>query len=71
MSLDTLSFVALKAMLGKRNKANNDGAADWGLGLTYDMGDGLSVSAMASGAQTSKVGDAGKARLVLGVTKSF
>jgi uncharacterized protein (TIGR02001 family) len=63
--------LTLKAGVGKRNSANNDGATDFSVGASYDLGGDLSASAMLSGAQKSKVGDAGKTRLVVGVSKSF
>lgn len=63
--------LTLKAGVGKRNSVNNSGATDFSLGVSYDMGDDMSLSAMASGAQKSKVGDAGTTRLVVGVSKSF
>ncbi len=63
--------LTLKAGVGKRNSVNNDGASDFSLGLAYDMGNDLSLSAVVSGAQKSKVGDAGKTRLVIGLSKSF
>jgi len=66
------STLALTAGVGKRNTANgNSGAYDYSLGLSADLGSDLSASATVSGAQTSKVGDAGKARLILGISKSF
>jgi uncharacterized protein (TIGR02001 family) len=64
--------LTLKGGMGFRNKSNgNSGAYDYSLGLAYDMGNSVSTSATVSGAQTSKSGDAGKSRLVLGVSKSF
>lgn len=64
--------LTLNAGLGFRNKANgNSGAYDYSVGVSYDLGDDLSTSATVSGAQTSKAGDAGKARLVVGVSKAF
>lgn len=64
--------LTLKGGMGFRNKSNgNSGAYDYSLGLAYDMGNNVSTSATVSGAQTSKTGDAGKSRLVLGVSKSF
>jgi uncharacterized protein (TIGR02001 family) len=63
--------LTLKAGVGKRNSVNNDGASDFSLGVAYDMGNDLSLSAVVSGAQKSKVGDAGKTRLVVGLSKSF
>lgn len=69
--------LTLKAVVGKRNSnhSSGTGAADFGVGLAYDMGDDLSLSAMVSGAQKSKLKadsqDAGKTRLVVGVSKSF
>lgn len=61
----------LNAGVGLRNKRSLDGAYDYSVGLTYDLGNDLSATALISGAQTSKVGDGGKARLVLGIGKSF
>lgn len=63
--------LTLNGVLAKRNKVNKDGAADFGIGVSYALGDGFTLTSMLSGAQTSKVGDAGKARLVLGVGKVF
>ena len=63
--------LTLKAGVGKRNSINSSGASDFNVGLAYDMGDDLGVSAVISGAQKSKVGDAGKARLIVGLSKSF
>jgi len=63
--------LTLKAGVGKRNSVNNDGASDFSLGLAYDMGSDMTLSAQVAGAQKSKVGDAGKTRLVVGVSKSF
>ncbi|HMN92523.1 MAG TPA: TorF family putative porin [Hydrogenophaga sp.] len=64
--------LTLDAVVGVRNKSNgNSGAYDYGLGVSYDLGNDLGASAMLSGAQKSKAGDAGKARLVLGLSKSF
>lgn len=68
---DLAEGLKLNAVLGKRNKANNDGATDFGLGLAYDLGDAWTATGMVSGAQKSKVGDAGKTRLVVGVSKGF
>ena len=69
---DKLTF---KAVVGKRNSnhSSGTGAADFGVGVAYDMGNDLSLSAMVSGAQKSKLStpDAGKTRLVVGVSKSF
>ncbi len=66
---DTLT---LDAVMGFRNTSNdNSGANDFGIGLTYDLGKGLSASALLSGAQRSKAGEGGKNRLVLGVSQSF
>lgn len=63
--------LTLNAVVGKRNTANNNGAVDLGVGMAYDLGDAWTATATLSGAQTSKVGDAGKTRLVLGVSKGF
>ncbi len=65
--------LTLKAGVGKRNSVNAGGATDYSVGLAYDMGDDLSLSAMVSGAQTAanKAGNAGKTRLIVGVSKSF
>ena len=63
--------LTLKAGVGKRNSVNNEGASDFNLGLAYDMGSDMTLSAQVAGAQKSKVGDAGKTRLVVGVSKSF
>lgn len=63
--------LTLKAGVGKRNSVNNEGASDFSLGLAYDMGSDMTLSAHVAGAQKSKVGDAGKTRLIVGVSKSF
>jgi uncharacterized membrane protein len=65
--------LTLKAGVGKRNSINAGGASDFSLGVAYDMGGDLSLSAALSGAQKAenKAGDAGKTRLVVGVSKSF
>jgi len=64
--------LTLNAGTGFRNKANgNSGAYDYSVGVSYDLGNDLSTSATVSGAQTSKAGDAGKTRLILGVSKGF
>jgi uncharacterized protein (TIGR02001 family) len=65
---DTLT---LNAGVGFRNKINSGGAYDYSVGVSYDLGGDLSTSATISGAQTSKAGDAGKARLIVGVSKGF
>jgi uncharacterized protein (TIGR02001 family) len=65
--------LTLNAGLGLRNKANKDSAYDYSVGVSYDLGNSLTTTASLSGAQTSKaaVGDSGKARLVVGLTKGF
>jgi uncharacterized protein (TIGR02001 family) len=64
--------LTLNGGLGFRNKSNRDGAYDYSVGVSYDLGNSLTTTASISGAQTSKVeGDAGKARLIVGVTKGF
>jgi uncharacterized protein (TIGR02001 family) len=64
--------LTLDAVMGFRNTSNdNSGANDYGIGLTYDLGKGLSANALLSGAQRSKAGEGGKNRLVLGVSQSF
>lgn len=64
--------LTLDAVVGFRNSSNgNSGAHDYKLGVTYDLGSDLSLSASVSGAQRSKAGAAGKDRLVVGLTKSF
>ena len=65
--------LTLKAGVGKRNSINAGGGSDFSLGVAYDMGGDLSLSAALSGAQKAedKAGDAGKTRLVVGVSKSF
>lgn len=63
--------LTLSAGVGFRNSDNFDSAYDYSLGVAYDLGSDLSATASISGAQESKVGDAGKARLVLGISKSF
>ncbi|HEX5737964.1 MAG TPA: TorF family putative porin [Hydrogenophaga sp.] len=63
--------LTLDAGVGFRNRHNMDGANDAFVGLTYDLGAGLIVSGRISGAETDKVGDAGKARLVASLIKAF
>lgn len=63
--------LTLNAGVGVRNNRNYDGAYDYNLGVTYDLGNDLSTTAAVSGAQRSKVDDVGKARLVVGIKKSF
>lgn len=63
--------LTLTAGVAVRNNKNYDGAYDYNLGVSYDLGNDLSTTAAVSGAQTSKVGDVGKARLVVGIKKSF
>lgn len=64
--------LTLEAGVGFRNKSNgNSGSHDYSIGVSYDLGNDLTASAMLSGAQRSKVGDAGKDRLILGISKSF
>lgn len=64
--------LTLNAGVGIRNKSNgNSGAYDYSLGVSYDLGNDLTTTATVSGAQTSKAGDAGKSRLIVGVAKSF
>jgi len=64
--------LTLEASVGFRNRENgNSGATDYRLGLTYALTESLSTSAIWSGADTGRVGPAGKGRLVLGLTQSF
>ena len=49
----------------------NSGPKDFSLGLGYDFGDGLLMSASVSGAEKSKIGPAGTTRLVVGILKTF
>ena len=63
--------LTLEAGVGFRNNANLGGATDFRLGLTYALTESLSTSAIWSGADTDRVGLAGKGRLVLGLTQSF
>lgn len=64
--------LTLKGGIGFRNQSNgNSGANDFSIGLEYNLGNGLSTSATVSGAQKSKVGDAGATRLTLGIVKFF
>jgi uncharacterized protein (TIGR02001 family) len=60
--------LTLKAGVGVRN---NSGPYDYALGVSYDLGNDLSTTATISGAQRSKAEEAGKARLIVGVSKSF
>jgi len=64
--------LTLEAGVGFRNTSNfNSGATDYRLGLTYALTEGLSTSAIWSGADTNRAGPAGTGRLVLGLTQSF
>ena len=63
--------LTLEGGVGFRNNASAGGAYDYTLGVSYDLGNDLSASAMWSGAQTRKAGQGGKARLIVGVSKSF
>lgn len=63
--------LTLEGVVGLRNRVNAGGAYDYSLGVSYDLGKDLSASAMWSGAQTRKAGEAGKARLIVGVSQSF
>jgi uncharacterized protein (TIGR02001 family) len=64
--------LTLTGGVGVRNKSNsNTGAYDYSLGVSYDLGDSLTTTATVSGAQTSKAGNNGKARLVVGISKGF
>ena len=65
---DTLT---LEGGVGFRNNNRANGAYDYSIGVSYDMGNSLTASAMISGAQRSKAGDEGKTRLVLGLSKAF
>jgi len=63
--------LTLEAGVGFRNNRNNQGATDYRLGLSYAITEGLSTSAIWSGADTDRAGQAGTGRLVLGLTQSF
>lgn len=63
--------LTLEGGVGFRNNASAGGAYDYTLGVSYDLGNDLTASAMWSGAQTRKAGQGGKARLIVGVSKSF
>jgi uncharacterized protein (TIGR02001 family) len=66
---DTLT---LNGGVGVRNKSNsNTGAYDYSVGVSYDLGNAVTTSATVSGAQTSKAGNAGKARLAVGISTTF
>lgn len=62
--------LTLKAGVGFRNKqaGSHD---DYSLGVSYDLGNALSVSATLAGATDKSVSDARDNRLILGVSKSF
>lgn len=62
--------LTLKAGVGFRNKQAG-GHDDYSLGVSYDLGNALSVSATFAGATDKAVSDARDNRLVLGVSKSF
>jgi len=63
--------LTLEAGVGFRNNRNNQGATDYRLGLSYALTEGLSTSAIWSGADTGRAGPDGKGRLVLDLTQSF
>ncbi len=65
--------LTLNAGLGFRNKVNNGGATDYSVGVSYDLGNSLTTTATVSGAQkaANKAGDAGKTRLIVGISKGF
>ena len=64
--------MTLTAGVGFRNNVNLGGAYDYNIGVSYDLGNDLSASAAISAAEkTADVGEAGKARLVVGISKSF
>lgn len=64
--------LGLNVTYGKRNKAGGD-FADYAVGASYDLGDGMSMSATFSGAEKKADADNGERdnRLVLGMSKSF
>lgn len=66
--------LTLEAGVGFRNSVTRGGAYDYSLGVSYDLGNNTTASAMISGAQRSKLGadaDLGTARLIVGISKSF
>lgn len=63
-------LLTMKLVAGMRNSENRNGFNDFSAGLSYDLGNDLSVSGTISGAG-NEAGDAGDTRLVLGVTKGF
>ena len=66
---DTVSF---KASVGFARPNSGNDYEDYSLGVAYDLGDGLSASLMAAGANNRAVtGNAGKGRLILGISKAF
>lgn len=71
-SLPLTDALALKASLGVRNKKAGD-FADYSLGVAYDLGSSLSVSATLAGATKRSAATDGERdnRLILGVTKGF
>lgn len=71
-TLPLTDALALKASVGVRNKKAGD-FADYSLGVAYDLGNSLSVSATLAGATKQSAATDGERddRLILGVTKGF
>lgn len=71
-TLPLTDALALKASVGVRNQKAGD-FADYSLGVTYDLGSSLSVSATLAGATEKRAVTDGSRddRLILGVTKGF
>lgn len=71
-TLPLTDALALKASVGVRNKKAGD-FADYSLGVAYDLGNSLSVSATLAGATKQSDATDGERddRLILGVTKGF
>lgn len=65
--------LSVKLVLGDRNKRAG-GSSDFGIGADYDMGNGMTVSGLISGAgkpNGSTKPDNNKTRLVVGLSQSF
>ena len=66
--------LTVNLVLADRNKRNTGGASDYSVGAEYDLGDGMTATAVVAGA--GKIADGTKpighkSRLIVGLTKSF
>lgn len=72
VSVPVTETLAIKGSVGFSRPNSGNDFEDYSVGVSYDMGDGLSASAMVAGANNRAItGTAGKSRLILGITKSF